>query len=522
MKYKSQYFFSKENLLNYLDLNSDRLILICSIILSLIFTLFYFSKHQILLYNDARSHINIARRVVDSLTPGIAQLGSVWLPLPHLLMLPFVGIDLFWRTGLAGTIISSISYVFACITLYKLSYKLSNNKVASFIAFAIFALNANILYLQTTPMTEVLFLSVFIISGYFLATWLINTDRIENLILSALFIMLSTLVRYDGWFALIIMILVISTFVFKKGLKFVESNLLIFSFLGLIGAFWWFLWNYIIWGDALYFYRGAYSAKSQQQVIAQGGDLLTRHNLYLSLDTYVWSIINTCSIVLFIFALIYFFTYFKNISKSIHNNTFLILLVFFSPLLFNVLSLYLGISTIGTPDNITHSGVFNVRYGLMMIPFIALGTSLLINKYKNLTIIAVIMICIELVIFISPKDVYVLKDGLIGASSYSQTNTVDLGWFRNNYKGGLVLVSVASTDPLLTNLGINFKDIIQEGNRNYWATSLKKPTIYAKWIIMNKGDIVYKSLYGSSILGHNYELLHTSENGQLLFYKRDY
>src|SRR5580692_8055029 len=47
-------------------------------------------RHGVLLYIDSISHLEIARRVVSSTSPGLAQLGYVWLPLPHLLMLPFV------------------------------------------------------------------------------------------------------------------------------------------------------------------------------------------------------------------------------------------------------------------------------------------------------------------------------------------------------------------------------------------------------------------------------------------------
>ena len=43
-----------------------------------------------LYYGDAEAHLNLARRVVDSRTPGLSQIGPVWLPLPHLLMLPLV------------------------------------------------------------------------------------------------------------------------------------------------------------------------------------------------------------------------------------------------------------------------------------------------------------------------------------------------------------------------------------------------------------------------------------------------
>src|SRR3954454_20251628 len=49
------------------------------------------SNGYILYYGDAESHLGTARRIIDSRTPGYDQIGSPWLPLPHLLMLPFVG-----------------------------------------------------------------------------------------------------------------------------------------------------------------------------------------------------------------------------------------------------------------------------------------------------------------------------------------------------------------------------------------------------------------------------------------------
>jgi len=44
----------------------------------------------LLYYGDAQAHLNIARRLIDSRTPNYEQIGTVWLPLPHLMMLPFV------------------------------------------------------------------------------------------------------------------------------------------------------------------------------------------------------------------------------------------------------------------------------------------------------------------------------------------------------------------------------------------------------------------------------------------------
>ena len=63
----------------------------------------YIQRTGVTLYSgDAEAHLDIARRIVDSLTPGWSQVGTTWLPLPHLLMMPLVRNDWLWRTGLAA------------------------------------------------------------------------------------------------------------------------------------------------------------------------------------------------------------------------------------------------------------------------------------------------------------------------------------------------------------------------------------------------------------------------------------
>jgi hypothetical protein len=67
-------------------------------------------RHGALLnYGDAVAHLHIARRVIDSRRPGLSELGSVWLPLPHLLMIPFVAVYAWWANGLAGLIRSALA-----------------------------------------------------------------------------------------------------------------------------------------------------------------------------------------------------------------------------------------------------------------------------------------------------------------------------------------------------------------------------------------------------------------------------
>src|SRR5580700_1096550 len=81
---------------------------------------FYFQHGDLLLYGDAVAHMNIARRLFDSRTPGLLQLGTVWLPLPHLLMLPFLIFDAAWQSGIGGSIPSMIAYALGTAGIFRL------------------------------------------------------------------------------------------------------------------------------------------------------------------------------------------------------------------------------------------------------------------------------------------------------------------------------------------------------------------------------------------------------------------
>src|SRR5258706_8559376 len=94
---------------------------------------YFFQTHQIILYGDAYAHMLITRRIFDNATAGLAQLGGVWLPLPHLVMLPFIWNDYLWRTGLAGTIPSMICYLIASVYLFLAARRLTKDSRASFV-----------------------------------------------------------------------------------------------------------------------------------------------------------------------------------------------------------------------------------------------------------------------------------------------------------------------------------------------------------------------------------------------------
>src|SRR2546421_966404 len=88
--------------------------------ISILSFLVYLRRGELLLYGDAVAHINIARRVFDSRTPGLLQLGTVWLPLPHLLMLPTLLSRWMWQTGIGGSIPSLVAFVLSVVGIFRL------------------------------------------------------------------------------------------------------------------------------------------------------------------------------------------------------------------------------------------------------------------------------------------------------------------------------------------------------------------------------------------------------------------
>src|SRR6201986_5333706 len=90
---------------------------------SIVALICYYRSGLILLYGDAVAHINIARRLFDSRTPGLLQLGTVWLPLPHLVMVSFRLSDWMWMTGIGGWIPSMAAYVLGTLGVFRLVRK---------------------------------------------------------------------------------------------------------------------------------------------------------------------------------------------------------------------------------------------------------------------------------------------------------------------------------------------------------------------------------------------------------------
>jgi 4-amino-4-deoxy-L-arabinose transferase-like glycosyltransferase len=216
-------------------------------------------------YGDAVAHLNIARRVFDCHQPRFSQLGSVWLPLPHILLVPFVQVYSWWATGLAGVLPSSLAYLAACAGIYRLARRWLSPAAAA-LALAFFAANPNLLYLQTTAMTEPLFLSEMIWITVLLVEWRadLNADpkRTSRLLWGiALLLVAAVFTRYDGWIMALLAWMAIGLTLARRG-QLRSRAFWLASVLVVAAPAAWFIYNAAAFGDWLYFARGPYSAKA--------------------------------------------------------------------------------------------------------------------------------------------------------------------------------------------------------------------------------------------------------------------
>lgn len=166
----------------------------------------YWRAGLTLSHYDARGHLIVARRIIDSLTPGWQQIGAVWLPLPHVLNALPVQYDVAYRTGASAVLLSVVASAVATTALAALVRRVTGTWSAAAAAAAVFACNPNVAYLQATPMTEPLLLGLTVAGVALLATWLEapdaawgETSHAQRAAASGATFALACLTRYEAW-----------------------------------------------------------------------------------------------------------------------------------------------------------------------------------------------------------------------------------------------------------------------------------------------------------------------------------
>ncbi|HXZ03806.1 MAG TPA: glycosyltransferase [Ktedonobacteraceae bacterium] len=484
-------------------------VIILSCITSIVSTWYVVQNHLNLIYSDANAHLLIARRLYDNVSPGLAQLGGIWLPLPHLLIGLFAWNDYLWTTGLAGSIVGMGCYVGTAIYVFLTIRRLVKDSCSGFIGALVFILNPNVLYLQATPLTEPLCWITFTASCYYLLAW-IQEDKQKYLILAAASTFFATLARYDGWsifFAFLVVIPVVG-FLKHYSLRKIESSLVSYSVLAGLGIALWFAWNKIIFGDFLNFQHGAYSSQAQ----AQSEDVVTllRHHVLTDIQYFSIVSVETLGIVLSAIVVVAIIRLLIMRWKVIDK---LATIIFLLPFAFYVVALYLGqVTLLDSHVTFYPSGIipasesphlFNSRFGSEIVAPAAILIGLLVpTTTKWRTIFSkwgkwAIRSCLLLLIVF--QFAWILHGGVISIISNDYppdcvTNYPISVYLNEHYNGGKILQTNYPFHLSESNSGVHFSNVIYEGSKGLWDQALQHPETTVSWVILQPGDIVDQSL----------------------------
>jgi len=503
-----------------------------------------FSRGYVLLYGDAVAHLGIARRILDTRNPGLVQLGGVWLPLPHLLMLPFVQNMAWWQSGLAGAWPSIACYVAGVAGFYRLCRRMLLPRWAV-VATAFYALNPNLLYLATTAMTEPVFLALLI----WITLWTVEcVDEIKaahtskvvrRLIGLGLLIVAAVFTRYDGWivgaaaWCIVTWQLARARDVWRR----VATAFALFTLLAISGPVLWLWYNQHFFHDPLDFMRGPYSAPAIEKKTSPPG---SRH--YRGWHNPAWALLFYTRTVQVVAAawetgFVVMAAALAGLWTTVRRRASLASLLLWVPLVFYVYSVAYGSVPIFIPQLWPHS-YYNARYGMETLPALALFacmaaaalesrlkhaasadaspagrtgrlarwlypallTLACVNSLAMIYGTAAVQQCVRLLrhrpstTLADYSPPLVLKEALVNATTRVPFER-DLALALDDLPPGVPIL-MAESDHIgaLQDAGIPLRQTINESDYDSWHAALQDPAGHAAYVIAFDGDAVARSV----------------------------
>jgi 4-amino-4-deoxy-L-arabinose transferase-like glycosyltransferase len=488
--------------------------------------------HAVLLYVDTISHLEIARRVVSGTSPGLAQLGSVWLPLPHLLMLPFVWISAFYQNGFAGSIVSMAAYVATAVLIYKIAFRLTSRKFAGIVAAGVFALNVNMLYMQSTPMTEALLFAMLAAMVYCIQQWA-DTDKYQYLIAGAVAALCGTLTRYESWPVLACLAIAVVFIAWQRrqsGLTFkirwtsTGDRFIVFAVVAFAGIAAWLIWNWVIFGNPLTFQTGAYAKPSNW--VASGEPFIG--NWLIAAKTYGYAMLDNETGPLLLLAAAGLVCLIarewrtkRTAARSLPVLSLLVIVPFF------IASLYAGQRPLHVLQ--VSNDLYNVRFGLIMLVPTAIGIGYLVGTLQRFRPAMYIAGGLVLVLAIGLGAGLVRHDNVVTYTAAQETlsSTAVLkqepvvAFLKAHYTGGLVLMESFGNENIA--FQIPSDQLVYEGSYRQWLPSLRNPSgNHIEWIVARCGNYPYPDKVCLALRQaqlSDYSLIYTTADHDYLLYR---
>ncbi len=465
----------------------------------------YCSRHgTLLLYGDAVAHLHIARRVFDSITPGYRQLGSVWLPLPHILLLPFVWNMAWWRSGLAGACVSIPSYVLGCAGIYRLA-RIWLDRPAALVVVAFYGLNPGLLYMATTAMTEPLFLAEMI---WALVLIVLFERTLESglLIGAGLVLVCAVFTRYDGWIYAAVAWLFVTVPMFwdRRRWQGKPAGAWVFFTAMLIAApALWLAYNAKQFGDPLDFLRGPYSARAIEAKTTPPGSPPRPgfHNLrdaalyflkaaQLGAAALSWGRVLCWFSGLGTLAMMWLFR-----TRQIWP-----VLLLWLPLPFYAYSVAYGSVPIFIPIWRPYSW-YNTRYGMELLPAFALFAGCLLPllfqrkpKFRLYAVLASLVLVVANSVVLLRGRPLVFQEAVVNARSRVAFETALGKALSNLPPQGRILMHVSNDVGAVQQAGIPLNRIVNEGDYLTWQHALEDPAHAVFAVVALDGDPVAQAV----------------------------
>jgi hypothetical protein len=526
----------------------------------------HFDRHgTTIAYGDAKSHLLIARRVLFADTPGVGQLGGVWLPLPHLLMLPLIWNNWAYYSGFAGSIVMMVAYVAAVVLVYKFIWHLTRQRWAALAGTAVFALNPNVLYMQSTPMTELLMFATMMGAVYGLLRWIQTDDSDQRhhlyLIGAGLSALLCALTRYEGWtlavvltglvlycslarltlaarlvvtgfvtasvvaagwgvvhvgaLALVIVPVALLGYLFLRWLyqrndwDMTEGQLITFGILGAVGPLAWMAWNWVIFGSPLAFQTGQYARPS---LWVDSGEKAV-HNIVISLRTYEIATVDNLTPLVAILGVIGLAVYLWRTRLSAESLPALALLVMF-PMF--VVTLYKGERPLHVYQY--YDNFYNVRFGLvMLLPACILVGYLtaelsrlgqrLPSRWRAVAVTSPALVTTAAVVVIAvgaltSGNIVTLVEPLAAQATPTDLATQAAArWLRTHYTGGRLLMESYGNEEVAFESHVPLPEQVYEGSYRKWQPALSNPSGHGISWIVMRTEHNHRDLVYDKLFG---------------------
>ena len=442
--------------------------------------LWCFRNGCILYYGDAASHLNHSRALIDSKTPGYDQLGTVWLPLLHLLCLPFVGNDWLWSTGLAATFPVAGCFVIAGLCFYLAARECYQSNTAALITVACFALNPNILYLAVIPMTEVVFfagLSIMLLAALKFRA----TQHHRWLVLAIFSSWFTSLTRYEGWF----LIPFLAFWFAHSAQRRKPAVFLAFAAAASLAPLYWFAHNWWETGNPLDFYNGPYSAAAIQGASTYPGD----HD-WIAAAHYYFTAAELCAgITLILLALVALF--FIRQQRVVAPLLFLSLTPFFY-----IWSIHSAKLPIHLPTLWPFS-YYNTRYGTALIPLCAFAAGALGVSRKYLLLLIPLLSVAPWLLHPSRQYWICWKESEVNSVDRRAWTEAAARFLIAHYQTGQgILTSTGDVTGIFCNARIHLSETLEIGNGPLWTAATLRPDLFHpnQWAILQQDDSLFHAL----------------------------